>query len=104
VKSFYSLLGQNAFYGAVSETIDSLLLSVLPLPGNSSKLTEQSSFVVDASITTSNKKALLLQMVLKSLHELGGFCYMEVQYAKLTNAAFNFYVFVLLGYSRGTGT
>jgi len=82
VKSFYSLLDQNAFYGAVSETISSLLLGILPLPGNSSKPKSRCLFVVDTTTTTttSNNKALLLHTLLKSLHELGGFCYMEVQY------------------------
>ena len=78
MKTFYSLLDQSAFYGAVSETLSSLLLSVLPLPGNGFKPTQQSLFVVNTTITTPNKKALLLHMLLKSLHELGGFCYMEV--------------------------
>ena len=82
MKSFYSLLGQSALYGAVNETVSSLLLSILPLPGNSYKPTLQSVFVADATITTHNNNALLLHILLKSLHELGGFCYMEVRTIK----------------------
>ena len=80
MKTFYSLLDQNTFYGAVDETVTSLMLSILPLPGKGFKPTTQSEFVVDAAITTPNNKALLLHILLKSLHELGGFCYIEVHY------------------------
>ena len=90
MKEFYLLLGQNSFYGGNEETICSLLLKILPKPGHRYKSVTQSvsvdGKVNDTSssfyITTegfSNKKVLLLKNVVKYLHELGGFCYMEVR-------------------------
>ena len=89
MKEFSSLLGQSSFYGGNEETVCSLLLKILPRPGHKYKLVTQSLVSVDSevndtssSFTTegfSNKKALLLKNVVKSLHEFGGFCYMEVR-------------------------
>jgi len=88
VETFYSLLGQSSFYGGNKETVCSLLLSILPRPGHKYEQITQSLVPVDSeendaisfSVITesSSNKVLLLQNVVKHLHELGGFCYMEV--------------------------
>jgi len=78
VKSFYALLEESALYGAVKDTICSLLLSVLPRPGYKYK-EELQSATLDNTANCSSKTAQLLYLLQKSLHEVGGFCYMEVQ-------------------------
>ena len=92
MKLFYSLLGETSFYGGNKETIDSLLLSILPKPRHKYKPIIQSFVANDSEGDDSNiigssfsvitkgsfNKMLLLQNVVRCLHELGGFCYMEV--------------------------
>ena len=75
VKSFYELLQESAFYGAVKDTVCSLLLSVLPRPGFKYKETDP---VDDAATKHLSKAAQLVHMLQKFLHEMGGFCHMEV--------------------------
>lgn len=90
MEEFYSQLGgKSSFYGSNKETVCSLLLNILPKPGHKYKQVAQSLVpadikVNDTSITNtteghSSKKMLLLQNVIKCLHKLGGFCYMEVR-------------------------
>ena len=103
MEAFYSLLDQSSFYGGNKETVGSLLLSILPRPGHKYKHLIQSLILVDSkvndtdfisssfSVTTesvSSNKVLLLQNVVKCLHELGGFCCMEVSISML-NVAVN---------------
>jgi len=86
VKSFYSLLEESALYSAVkdtaesavNDTICSLLLSVLPRPEYKYK-EELQSDTLDNTANCSSKTAQLLYWLQKSLHKVGGFCYMEVQ-------------------------
>ena len=92
METFYSLLDESSFYGGNKETVCSLLLSILPKPGHKYKPITQ-SFVptdsegddgnfTDGSFSVikegSSNKVLLLHNVVRCLHELGGFCYMEV--------------------------
>jgi len=77
VDEFYALLNESAFYGAVKETVCSLLLSILPRPGHKYKKAPESFSVTDEPTKLSNP-VLLLHTLLKCLHEMGGFCYMEV--------------------------
>ena len=73
----------------------SLLLGILPKPGHKYEIQSQSFVPVseddtDGTSTTqlgasfvvtpqsSSRKTLLLQILVKCLHELGGFCYMGV--------------------------
>ena len=89
MKEFYSLLGKSSFYGGNEETVCSLLLKILPRPGHEYKMVTQSLVPLDSemsntssSVTTegfTNKKALMLNGVVKCLHEFGGFCCMEVR-------------------------
>lgn len=73
------MLEQNAFYGAVEGTICSIVLSILP----TSSLEKASSLPTsDApenyAAESKSNTTLLLQTLLKCLHEMGGFTYMEV--------------------------
>ena len=77
VDEFYILLDESAFYGSVNETVCSLLLSILPRPGHKYKEASEFLSVIDTPTKLSNT-ALLLHTLLKCLHEMGGFCYMEV--------------------------
>jgi len=81
VESFYVLLKESAFYGAVKDTVCSLLLNVLPRPGFKYKETMQSDLVDDAATKHLSKAAQLVHMLQKFLYEMGGFCHMEVGYA-----------------------
>jgi len=94
VEEFYSVLGEDTFYGGNSETVCSLLLGILPRPGHKYEAQSQSfvpvseddtctsighlssSFVI--SPQSSSKKTLLLQILVKYLHEVGGFCFTGV--------------------------
>ena len=92
METFYSLLGESSFYGGNKETVCSLLLSILPKPGHKYKPITQSFVPTDSEVDDGNftdgsfsvikegssNKVLLLQNVVRCLHELGGFCYMEV--------------------------
>ena len=92
MEAFYSLLDEGSFYGGNKETVCSLLLSILPKPGHKYKPITQSFVATDSegedgnftggsySVITegSSNKMLLLQNTVRCLHELGGFCYMEV--------------------------
>ena len=73
VKNFYSLLDSQSFYGGKEETVCSLMLSILPKPGHC--YTSPKCFVTTKGLTN---EVLLLQNIIKFLHESGGFCYMEV--------------------------
>jgi len=77
VDEFYALLDESAFYGAVKETVCSLLLSILPRPGHKYKKAPESISVTDEPTKLSNP-ALLLHTLLKCIHEMGRFCCMEV--------------------------
>ena len=92
MKAFYSLFGKNSFYGGNEETVCSLLLSILPRPGHKYETITQSFVTVDNEGDDSNfinrsfsvitegasNKVLLLHNVVRCLHEVGGFCCMEV--------------------------
>lgn len=89
MKSFYSLLGQSSFYGSNEETVCSLLLCILSRPGHKDKSITQSlksldhimddiSFISSEVTKDLSNRVLLLQIVAKCLHKLGGFFCMEV--------------------------
>lgn len=89
MEAFYSLLGQGSFYGGNKETVCSLLLSILPRPTHKYKPITQSiasnTEVCDGEFSSfavvtkaSSNKVSLLQNVVNSLQEFGGFCHMEV--------------------------
>ena len=51
------------------------MLSILPKPGHQYMSPKSDSFVTTEGLTN---ESLLLQNVVKSLHQSGGFCYMTV--------------------------
>ena len=105
VESFYSLVEKSALYGAANSTVCSLLLTVLPRPRHKYKEALQ-SYTTDDNAKHSSKATQLLNLLQKSLHEMGGFCYTEVCKVEhmFVYIATLMYTFLESGHCRRTRT